>query len=477
METAGIVAEYNPFHNGHAWQLAALKKQLGDVSVVACMSGAFVQRGEAAIASPLVRAEMAIRGGIDLVLELPVAYSLRSADYFAAGAVQTLAATGLVTHLVCGIENPVTEDIFPEQNSTSEPGQEPQSKTDEGSRQEPQPGSKQGIKLNQAQEQGPDTNFPKPRLPFAPPLPETAKWSLTAEAESRVHLFTQAGFSYAAAWEKAAEAWQNGASFWFSSPNNILALAYQKAILQHSKKMQLHLLPRQGSGYKQEVLTPPYASAAAIRQALSEATVFPGRQPFEKRGLQTELAQVLPATTLSLLEKPEVYPRLFSRQENILTLLLTYCLFETGSRQLFEHSSAGLDLCHRFYKTREALDRGYRYFCRQVANKRDSLPMVQRLALQLLLRRPRGFWLQPPPPSYIRVLAFNDRGRQLLKKMKETATLPTIIKLSDSLRSRELADDQLLQTDLAAADLYQLLSGNTGMYGTALRSSPFYLVQ
>lgn len=61
--------------------------------------------------------------------------------------------------------------------------------------------------------------------------------------------------------------------------------------------------------------------------------------------------------------------------------------------------------------------------------------------------------------------------------MKETATLPTIIKLSDSLRSRELADDQLLQTDLAAADLYQLLSGNTGMYGTALRSSPFYLVQ
>ena len=112
METAGIVAEYNPFHNGHAWQLKELKKQLGDVSVVACMSGAFVQRGEAAIASPLVRAEMAIRGGIDLVLELPVAYSLRSADYFAAGAVQTLAATGLVTHLVCGIENPVTEDIF-----------------------------------------------------------------------------------------------------------------------------------------------------------------------------------------------------------------------------------------------------------------------------------------------------------------------------------------------------------------------------
>ena len=284
METAGIVAEYNPFHNGHAWQLAALKKQLGDVSVVACMSGAFVQRGEAAIASPLVRAEMAIRGGIDLVLELPVAYSLRSADYFAAGAVQTLAATGLVTHLVCGIENPVTEDIFPEQNSTSGPGQEPQSKTDEGSRQEPQPGSKQGLKLNQAQEQGPDTNFPKPRLPFAPPLPETAKWSLTAEAESRVHLFTQAGFSYAAAWEKAAEAWQNGASFWFSSPNNILALAYQKAILQHSKKMQLHLLPRQGSGYKQEVLTPPYASAAAIRQALSEATVSPEDSPLKKGG-------------------------------------------------------------------------------------------------------------------------------------------------------------------------------------------------
>lgn len=442
MEIAGVVAEYNPFHNGHAWQLTALKSQLGDVPVVACMSGSFVQRGEAALAAPLVRAEMALRGGVDLVLELPAAYSLRSADFFAVGAVQTLAATGLVTRLVCGVETP-----FAAADKHGSPEQKP---TSASVRKQPL---------------------------FCPSLFETAKWSLTTEAESRVHLFTQDGYSYAAAWEKAAEAWRSGASFWFSSPNNILALAYQKAILQHSNSMQLHILPRQGSGHKQETLTPPYASASAIRKTLSGATIFPGSQSFKKRDLQAELAQVVPAATLSLLEKPEFYPRFFSRQENIMTLLLTYRLFDTDSRQLFEQSSAGLDLCHRFYKTRDALDRGYRYFCRQVANKRDSLPMIQRLALQLLLHRPRHFWLQPPPPSYLRVLAFNDRGRQLLKKMKETATLPTIIKLNDSLRSQELADDLLLHTDLAAADLYQLLSGSTGMYGTALRSSPFYLAR
>ena len=104
IQAAGITAEYNPFHNGHLWQLQALRRILGDVPVIVCMSGWFVQRGEPALADPWIRAEAAVRNGADLVLLLPSLYSLRSADFFAEGAVKLLAATGLIGTLVCSTE-------------------------------------------------------------------------------------------------------------------------------------------------------------------------------------------------------------------------------------------------------------------------------------------------------------------------------------------------------------------------------------
>ena len=104
LHTIGITAEYNPFHNGHRWQLQTLREKSGNVPVIACMSGWFVQRGEIAAVDPWIRASMAVHAGVDLVVLLPSWYTLRSADYFAAGAVKTLAATGIVDTLVCGAE-------------------------------------------------------------------------------------------------------------------------------------------------------------------------------------------------------------------------------------------------------------------------------------------------------------------------------------------------------------------------------------
>ena len=105
LHTIGITAEYNPFHNGHRWQLQTLREKSGNVPVIACMSGWFVQRGEIAAVDPWIRASMAVHAGVDLVVLLPAWYTLRSADYFAAGAVKTLAATGIVDTLVCGAEH------------------------------------------------------------------------------------------------------------------------------------------------------------------------------------------------------------------------------------------------------------------------------------------------------------------------------------------------------------------------------------
>ena len=76
MKTAGIICEYNPFHSGHAWQIREIRRRLGeDTAIVCAMSGNFVQRGDFAVCRKHVRAEAAVRGGADLVLELPMPWA------------------------------------------------------------------------------------------------------------------------------------------------------------------------------------------------------------------------------------------------------------------------------------------------------------------------------------------------------------------------------------------------------------------
>ncbi|MEE3455712.1 MAG: nucleotidyltransferase family protein, partial [Succiniclasticum sp.] len=222
LHAIGITAEYNPFHNGHRWQLQTLREKSGNVPVIACMSGWFVQRGEMAAADPWIRASMAVHAGVDLVVLLPAWFSLRSADYFAAGAVKTLAATGIVDTLVCGSEHTCTA-------SSS--------------------------------------------------LSSTATWSLLPETEQQIKILLQQGLSYGAAWETAASRSQKDAG-WFKGANNLLALAYQKALLHNHLAIELITLPRQGSGYNDTELRPPYASASAIRTALRNGVSAAELAPF-----------------------------------------------------------------------------------------------------------------------------------------------------------------------------------------------------
>ncbi len=111
MKTVGIVAEYNPFHNGHAYHLSQARQ--GFDCVVAVMSGALVQRGDVAICDKWSRAKMALMGGADLVLELPYIYCGQAARYFARGAVALLNAVG-VDCICCGAED---DDIGKLQNA------------------------------------------------------------------------------------------------------------------------------------------------------------------------------------------------------------------------------------------------------------------------------------------------------------------------------------------------------------------------
>ena len=100
---AGIICEYNPFHAGHAWMLQQLREGGAD-GIVCVMSGDFVQRGEFAVADKFARAEMAVRCGADVVLELPAPWAAATAEVFACGGVSALQQTGVVTHLAFGSE-------------------------------------------------------------------------------------------------------------------------------------------------------------------------------------------------------------------------------------------------------------------------------------------------------------------------------------------------------------------------------------
>ena len=111
MNIAGIIVEYNPMHNGHINHINLCRKHTKADAVVAVLSGNFVQRGTPSILDKWTKARMALNNGVDLVIELPVIYSLSSAEFFAQGAVSILNSLGVVSSLCFGTEYPDIESI------------------------------------------------------------------------------------------------------------------------------------------------------------------------------------------------------------------------------------------------------------------------------------------------------------------------------------------------------------------------------
>ena len=104
MNVCGIICEYNPFHNGHKYHIRQTREKFGATHIVGIMSGNFTQRGDVAIVDKYKRTETALKNGVDLVIELPVAFSLSSAEQFAQGAVFLLNSLGCVNMLSFGSE-------------------------------------------------------------------------------------------------------------------------------------------------------------------------------------------------------------------------------------------------------------------------------------------------------------------------------------------------------------------------------------
>lgn len=215
MKTVGIIAEYNPFHNGHAYQIAKAKELTGADYCIVVMSGDFVQRGAPAFMNKYLRTECALKNGADIVLELPVYFALSSAEYFASGAVALLDKLGVTDTLCFG----------------SECGD---------------------ISL----------------------LSEFASQLLTESDKFKEVLNRQlkCGLSFPAARNAAIEASAPHLSSHMeilTNPNNILGIEYCKALYKRSSSIVPHTICRAGSSYHEASLDERYSSALAIRSALT----------------------------------------------------------------------------------------------------------------------------------------------------------------------------------------------------------------
>ena len=412
----GIIAEYNPFHNGHLYQLREATRLTGQPVVVA-MSASFMQRGEPACLSKWLRARLAVENGAALVLELPTAFSLRSAQFFASGGVQLLAATGSVNTLSCGVESPELDFEALAQRITSDAAQ---------------------GRIRSLLSQGKS---------YA-----AACAAVLSEAQQ------EAGVTAMQASSNEGKAFAG-----LTKPNDILALEYAKAL--QATDIKPLFIERRGDGYNDREISGTMSSATAIRQALNNSN--DGWQQAVPASVRQALLDNAPGYDAALLWQLLRYKlRLMS-----VDAIADACQCSEGLENLLKDAAA----CPSFA---EALQ-----LC---TSKRYTTSRIRRLFMQLLLDVPRWRW-EDNAPAYLRVLAFNDTGRQLLKQMKATASLPIITGLYRNwpqrlqhlqLRQQQIYSQQL-QLELRATELWSLLQLNPSLNrsGNDFLTSPAYVKQ
>ena len=377
MNICGIVAEYNPFHAGHRYHIEKTREQLGtDTAVVCAMSGSFVQRGEAAAFSKNARAEAAVKCGADLVLELPLPWALSSAEGFARGAVGLLAATGVVTHLSFGSES---GDL---------------------------------TELQKAEE-----ILRKPEIHdlFAAEL--------------------AGGHSFAVARQAAAEKLARRRMEVFSSPNNILAIEYLKAIHSYDLPLTPVTVVRAGAGHD-SVEENAMPSASYLREKLAAGESIDGFLPeaaAEVLGRETEAGRgpVTPAVLeTAMLSRLRMLPK-----EAFANL-----------------PDAGEGLHNRLYRAVRS-ESSMAGILEAAKTKRYAMSRLRRMlccaALGVTVQDSRGI------PPYLRVLAANERGLAILREMQEKATVPVITKPAE-IRALDVQAQHIFELESAATDLFVL---------------------
>ena len=379
MKVTGIIAEYNHFHQGHAYHLSRARELTGADRVLVVMGGNFMQRGEPAIIDKYTRTEMALRNGADLVLELPAASATGSAEYFAEGAVELLDAYGVVNELCFG----------------SELGElEPLEKAAELLLEEP----KDYQELLRAE------------LKKGKTFPEARETALSAFLPEQSLL---------------------------ASPNNILAIEYIKALKRRKSSIRPLTIQRLGSYHGENGqpagaphtvsgnLPESFASASTIRcqlHTLEKQIVTSCEQP-AFGSLMTALAKELPPSSFGLLKDVLLADRLVQAED--FSLPLHYRLMQAKEPLEFSvYLDVSEELSRRIYSLRQEFT-GWNAFLDLVRTRQYTRSRVSRALLHILLDIRQEEVL---PPTHLRVLGFRREASDLLSEIKKKSRLPLITK-------------------------------------------------
>lgn len=442
MKIIGIIAEYNPFHNGHAYQIEEIRRRTEADYIVVAMSGDFVQRGAPAIVDKYARTRMALSCGADLVIELPVLWATASAESFAAAGVALFEKMGCVDGICFGAEcenlSLLSEiaDILAEEPSAYRAALSSY--------------IKEGLTFPQARAKALSESAPTP--------PKTGSALKNAFSES-------------------ASLTQSELAKILVSPNNILAIEYLKAIRRQDSSLTPYLIKREGAGYhdtefydaplgfsgsenvscsRSDVSTPaisptsapvaaPTASATAIRKTLAAApsdslSANPATAIRETLAAESsdspsaKLAAAMPAPALSVLtnylsQMPAVWSDDFSS-------ILGYLLLSKAPEELALYGDCNIDIANRLSKNLFSY-RSVSQFCEQNKSRDITYTRMSRILFHMLLHIQNTDYAAGKAQGYIpylRILGFCRDSLALLGELKRRAAVPVISKLADAKR-------------------------------------------
>lgn len=427
MRTVGIIAEYNPFHTGHEYHIRKAKEAAGADLAIVVMSPDYVQRGEPAIFDKHTRARMALLGGADLIIELPVCYATGSAEYFAEGAVSLLTQLGVTDVLCFGAECDDTP-LFQEISAVllHEP-------------------EHYKIALKNYIKQG--KTYPQARstalCEYLGKTGETPKTKAFKDISAK------------------------NAEHFLSSPNNILGIEYCKALQKYESPITPLPIKRIGSEYNSTALGGAYCSASAVREAVKRSGTwedsFGTILHYIPRGCHDTFVRACRASISS---------------EDFLPLLAQKLLSSDSYGAILDISS---DLSARMRSLRyELIGHSYDEIVGTLKTKQITQSRIQRSLLHLLLgieTETVENFRQNGTVYYANVLGFRREASALLRTIKANSAIPFLTKPSLSAKLLSGAAAQMWKQDEYASHLYRSIrSIKTGtLFQTIYETSPVIL--
>ncbi len=391
MKTVGLITEYNPFHNGHAYHIEKAKMLTGADRVIIVMSGDFVQRGAPAVMPKHLRAKSALLSGASLIIELPVCFATGSAEYFAQGSISLLNQLGCIDSICFGSE---CGDLHLLKEIAQILADEPI---------EYQTALKQALKE---------------------------------------------GASFPAARQEALNIYSDKYSEILASPNNILGIEYLKALAKIHSKMEPFTIKRIGAGYHDMDIDGQFSSATAIRSDIYQlADVNSSSESLPLTHIQTQV----PSSCHELMKKN--YQTRYPVKADDFSLLLKAKLLSETAGSLSHYLDMSPELANRILRLRNDY-LSFEQFCDLLKTKELTRSRISRSFIHVLLGITND-WLtaMKAPAPYARILGFRRDHADLLGILKRTSDIPLITSPARAVLADTAY--QMLELDIYASNLYE----------------------